>query len=312
MPPAHQSTAAVATDRVCLALDVGGSSVKGAVVDAGGRCWCADERRLNTSAPAEVVITELAAALDRLYRCSTGELVGVAMAVPGPFDEERGRFLIQGLPKFEKMYGLELVPLLAEELPWLEGMRVAFLNDAAAFALGEVHHGAGVGSSRVLAITLGTGCGSAFVVDGKIVTSGAGVPANGHVYDLPFGTGTVDESLSSRGLARLWRDSRAVNDDPAPDAATLAELARSGDQAALSTYQRFGTNLALALGPTIKAFAPDVVVLGGNLTRAFDLFGGRAVATLRAGGVSARLEPAQDLAGAPLKGVATLLLGAGR
>lgn len=310
----------------CLALDVGGSSVTGAVVGRDGRLWGVRERALDSGAPAADVVAALADELDRLQRCwargeaggvelgevgpegaePAGELAGVGLAVPGPFDEERGRFLVRGLHKFEQLYGVELGPLLREALPWLRELPLVFLNDAAAFALGEVECGAARGARRVMALTLGTGCGSAFLVDDELVTSGPGVPRDGHVYHLPFEGATVDDALSSRGIAALWAGASALAQvDGAPSAAELASRARGGDRAAILTYHRFGARLARALGPTINAFAPDVVVLGGNIARAFDLFCGPATAALDAEGIAARLTPATDIGGAALKGAAS-------
>lgn len=305
-------------EQVCLALDVGGSSVTGAVVDRGGGLRCVAESALDSHAPAAAVVARLADELARLEACrasalaggaaAAGVLAGVALAVPGPFDEERGAFLIRGLPKFEQLYGVELGPLLRESLPWLAGLRIVYLNDAAAFALGEQRHGAAAGAGRVLALTLGTGCGSAFLVGGEIVTSGHGVPQDGHVYHLPFEDGTVDDALSTRGVARLWAEASPLAlAAGAPSVAELASWARGGDSAAILTFRRFGARLADALGPVINAFAPDVVVLGGNIARAFDLFGKAAAGALAAAGINTRLESARDIGGAALKGAAARL-----
>ncbi len=316
----------------CLALDVGGSSVTGAVVGRDGRLCGVRERALDSGGPAADVVAALADELDRLRRCwargeaggveldevgpaevePAGEIVGVGFAVPGPFDEERGRFLIRGLHKFERLYGIELGPLLSEALPWLRELPLVFLNDASAFALGELGYGAARGARRATALTLGTGCGSAFLVDDELVTSGPGVPRDGHVYHLPFEGATVDDALSSRGIAALWTGASSLAQvDGAPSAAELASRARGGDQAAILAYHRFGARLARALGPTINAFAPDVVVLGGNIARAFDLFGGPAAAALDDEGISVRLTAAADIGGAALKGAASKVWGRG-
>lgn len=303
----------------CLALDVGGSSVAGAVVDRSGGLWCCEESALDSQAEVDVVVARLADELARLAECRTrltgeaarGRLLGVALAVPGPFDEDRGAFMIRGLPKFERLYGVELGPLLRRALPWLAGLPVVYLNDAAAFALGEQRYGAAVGAGRVLALTLGTGCGSAFLVGGEVVTGGHGVPRDGHVYHLQFEDATVDDALSTRGVARLWTEASPLAAAAgAPSVAELASLARGGDSAAILTFRRFGARLAAALGPTINAFAPDVVVLGGNIARAFDLFGKTAAGALADAGIQTRLTPAGDIGGAALKGAAARLWAA--
>src|SRR5690606_7636854 len=102
------------------------------------------------------------------------------------FDEASGSFRIVDQGKFEALHGVPLLPGLLARLPRLSHLPAVFVNDARAFALGEICFGAARGEGRVLVLTLGTGCGSAFAVDGQLVTSGPGVPEGGYVYSLKY------------------------------------------------------------------------------------------------------------------------------
>lgn len=300
--------------------------MKGALVGRDGSLSHRGERALDSRAPAAMVVAGLAAELGRILDRAEAEhggsgpkrsgVVGVGLAVPGPFDEARGRFLIRGLPKFQALYGLELQPLLVGAEPRLSGLRFEFINDAAAFALGELRYGAGRGARRAVVLTLGTGCGSAFAVDGKLVTSGQGVPPDGYVYALPYAGGIVDDALSTRGLLAAYREARRAANGRTDDAtwpegaADVAAAARAGDAAARAAFETFGARLAEALGATFAAFRPDAIVLGGNISRSFDLFAGAARAGLARAGVEGSLVPAADIGGSALKGAASLLFEA--
>lgn len=144
--------------------------------------------------------------------------------------------------------------------------------------------------------------GSLHAVNDAIVTRGDGVPEDGYVYPLVHEGRTIDESLSGRGLVRLWRhevEKRVVSGEPASarelrhSAIRVARLAEAGDRAALDALRRFGDLLAAALAEVYAAFAPEVVVLGGQVSRSLPYF---AAAAAEAGAPPLTLAAAPDLA----------------
>lgn len=319
MPPDASAAGVASADhrpaRVCLACDVGGSSVKTGLVAEDGRMLAQSRFDLDSQAEAELVLDELAEALRQTraqlaHADPVGGLLGLGMAVPGPFDEERGAFMIRGLGKFERLYDLPLLPGLRARLPFLDGLSVHFLNDATAFALGELRHGAGKGFGRVLVLTLGTGCGSAFAVDGRLLDQGEGVPPHGYVYDLPYGDQTVDEVVSTRGLLSLWRAVDPAGGAEATSVRELAERARAGDPAAAEAFRGFGARMVEALAGPIEAFRPEAVVLGGRIALAFDLFAPAARQALPGLGHRPALLQAECIEGSALLGAATAVFEA--
>lgn len=191
-----------------LCLDVGGSSVKSGVVLAGGELIAGPFRKeLDSAGPAGPIVASLASSLEGLLPAAAGHDVrGVGVSMPGPTDYARGVPLMRGLGKFESVYGLDLAAEVGRRAPSLAGRPWRWLNDARAFALGELRFGAARGAPKAMFLTLGTGCGSAFAVDGRLVTSGPGVPEGGFVYVMRHGESTLDELLSARGVLRLWRE----------------------------------------------------------------------------------------------------------
>lgn len=299
--------------RVCLVCDVGGSSVKTGLVTEDGRMLAQLRFELDSQGPAGQVLDGLAAALEQTRaRLGPAALLGLGMAVPGPFDFQRCAFMIRGLGKLEGLYDLPLLPELRARLPFLAGLPIRFLNDASAFATGELRHGAGRGYGRVLVLTLGTGCGSAFAVDGRLVDEGDGVPPHGYVYDLAYGDLTVDEVVSTRGLLSLWRalGPAGSTGEDAMTVRELAEWARSGHALAAEAFRRFGARMVEALAGPIEAFRPEAVVLGGRIALAFDLFGPAAQLALANLGHLPELLAAECITGSALRGAATAVFEA--
>ena len=119
------------------------------------------------------------------------------LAVPGPFDLQAGVSLMRH--KLPYLYGFDLRAALAASFG-IQPLQVRFLNDANAFLLGEIGAGAARGFRRAVGLTLGTGIGAAFAVDGRIVAEGPGVPPGGEIWNLPYEAGIVEDFISSRAI----------------------------------------------------------------------------------------------------------------
>ncbi len=247
-----------------LTFDVGGSHVAAAVC-------CATNFSLGSvaSAPHASVSTS-GAFLDLLQNLGMkaqvgGDgVIGAMLAVPGPFDLQAGVSLMRH--KLPYLYGIDLRQGLAERFG-LHPAQVRFLNDADAYLLGEIGAGAARGFSRAVGLTLGTGIGSAFAVDGQLVTEGPGVPSGGEIWNLPYQGGIVEDFVSSRAIVgnfeRCTGKKREVVD--------LAAAAKS-DPAAEQAFTEFGQHLGVVIRTLLAEFNADVIVLGGGISRSANLF----------------------------------------
>ena len=113
--------------------------------------------------------------------------------------------LIEGVEKYGAIHGVDIRADLQARLH-LRDLPILFRNDAEAAVVGEARYGAGRDYRRLIGVTLGTGCGSAFLEDGLPVTKGPGVPPNGWLYPVLFRGIRADDLFSRRGLeARLDR-----------------------------------------------------------------------------------------------------------
>lgn len=271
-------------EEIYLAFDVGGTSIKAGAIDSSGRVLehtlSHYEAKSNGSA-AEIFDHFVRMAADLLRQADPEGLkrvAGLGYAFPGPFDYEQGISYIQGLNKFEALYGMRVGDRI------LEGLRsnslvaarlnreplLRFENDAALFAIGEAHYGQAAAYRRAVCLTLGTGIGSGFVEDGHLIKERDDVPEGGWVYHLPYRSSIADDYISRRGLLELAREMGL--DLLNRDVKELAEAALRGDETSLLLFDTFGSRMAEALETALKAFRPDAVVLGGQISKSGELF----------------------------------------
>ena len=193
-----------------------------------------------------------------------GDVCGAQLAMPGPFDFSAG--VSQMRHKLPYLFGIELRTPLARKFGW-ETYQVGFLHDSSAFLLGEVFAGAARGVSRAVGITLGTGIGSAFSVDGQLVTAGRGMPPDGEIWNLPFEGGIVEDLISTRAIQQNYQQRAGVLRDVRGIAVEV-----STDPTAVAVFIEFGRQLGLVLRMALAEFLPDTVVLGGGIARSSQLF----------------------------------------
>lgn len=259
-------------DKVLVCVDVGGTELKGAVMGGGVRLSPLRHFPARAGLARAPLLDHLARVVQTLAADAPAAVDGVRMAFPGPFDYERGICLLQGLDKYDALYGVDLRAQLARRLGDLAPADgdIRFVNDVAAFALGELAFGGAAGSGRSLAVCIGTGCGSAFTLGRGLAPGGTpGVPPDGYIYSAPFLDGCIDDYISKRGLMALSRQCLGQG----LDGAALAERCAAGDAAAAACFERFGLRLRDALDPFLTGYRPDCLCLGGQITRSFARFG---------------------------------------
>lgn len=176
---------------------------------------------------------------------------------------------------------------LPHDLEAALGQPVAVANDANCLALSEATDGAGAGHGVVFAAILGTGVGAGIAVHGRVLTGPNGVAGEWGHNPLPWAeadhdprwrcycgqAGCIETLVSGPGLARdhhgagLHCSASASTPSAAPTAEQIAAAAARGDAACLATLERHASRLARALAGIINVLDPDIVVLGGGLSR---------------------------------------------
>jgi glucokinase len=261
------------TSTKAIGVDIGGSHISCAAFELTQKKYLDQtfaEQDIDNHAKAEVILEKWATTIGQsIGSTGTSTVSGIGFAMPGPFDYVHGIPLFTGEnAKYEKLYGQKVPEFLRKQLQLPDTFPIRFINDATAFALGEDWVGKAAGASRSLSITLGTGFGSAFIRDGLPVVRGDEVPDLGCLWHVPFEGGIADDYFSTRGLVHRYRASTGKNVEGAKAVADAAQH----DPAAGIIFDDFGQKLAEFLAPWLKTFGVEVLVIGGNISRAFELF----------------------------------------
>jgi glucokinase len=243
-------------------VDIGGSHITAALIDI-------IERKIVPSTIVRLSINaggEVAEIIDTWSKCidqsgKEAKAQQICLAMPGPFDYEEGISGIQGQAKYEKLFGRNVKELLGEALQ-LPKSSVYMDNDAACFLHGEVFAGNAreYHDEKVIGITLGTGLGSAVYNKGRAYSA--------DLWDMPFKGKIVEEFLSTRWFLKRFEELTGEQVHGVKDIA--AQVGQN--EKAQAIFNEFGENLSEFLLEFIRRESPVAIVIGGNISKAYDLF----------------------------------------
>ncbi|MFF2296826.1 ROK family protein [Arthrobacter sp. NPDC058127] len=247
-------------------LEIGGTHVTAALIAIGQKAPFVVEQyrsHLDAHAPAEELVTVLAATAAKLKVTAS---LPWGVAVPGPFNYERGIGRFEKVGKFDGLNDFDLGFALSESiLPRPSSVR--FLNDADAFGMGECAAGAGRRHDRVLCLTLGTGVGSAFIDQGVPVNEGPEVPPDGSAHLIIWRGRPLEETVSRRAIRGRYRQLTGKQ----LDVREIAQLARFGEAEATSVIDAAMLALGDAVAPWAVSFKANVIVVGGSISGSWDI-----------------------------------------
>ncbi len=258
---------------IAIGTDIGGSHITCAAVDLVSGKILRDtlaERSVDNQASAKVILGTWTEALSSaLNKVPLKNVKGIGFAMPGPFDYVKGICYIRGVSKYENLYGLNILESISENLGTNDGFLIRFMNDASSFAVGEAWTGSASKFRRSLSITFGTGFGSAFISDRIPIVDGPEVPKLGCIYHLPYIDGIADDYFSTRGLLSRYKKLTGNELNGVKELAALAD----NDKVVTDLFTDFGDNAGLFLAPWLKKFRAEILVIGGNISHAYNLFG---------------------------------------
>ena len=268
--------------RGALGIDVGGTTTKAGIVTEDGEIVFRVARPSDRSAATKGA---LAVADELLEQTAEIDVVGVGVGAAG-FVEGSTITFSPNLTYDDPHLGAALEA--RTQLP------VVVDNDANAAAWGERAFGAARGSQHVAMVTVGTGIGSGFIVDGRLLRGATGAAAElGHTIVDPSGPvcscglkGCLEQFASGTAIARWARE--AATADPETSilsfagaveeitAEHVARAAREYDEVARAVLRRAGRALGVGLSNIANLFDPEVIVLGGSVTLSGEPFLGPA------------------------------------
>nr|WP_281166883.1 ROK family protein [Segetibacter koreensis] len=252
---------------------MGGSHVAGALLDMQRKKLFTETYQnvpLDSKAsPDDILNTWCFLIKSILSQINESELQGISIAVPGPFNYERGICMIEGLDKYDGCFGIDVAHSIINRLSLLQKqLTVTFYNDAQCFVVGEAVFGVAKSYSKVIGLTLGTGFGAAFYSCNCLITDGQQVPKNGELYNVPFEGGMAEDYISARWFLQSYEQKTGKRLDGVKELYERAE----NDVIARNLFIEFGKNLGKVLAPFILSFDAECIVLGGNISKAAKYF----------------------------------------
>lgn len=265
-----------------IGVDVGGTKVAVARIED-GRASGGLEQPTDVSS-TQGLLAGVEAAVERVS-AATGRPAAVGVGVPSQIEYATGRVVSSiNIP----LHGVRLRDELTRRL----GAPVFIDNDANCAALAESHVAEGGPARNLVMLTLGTGVGGGIVIDGRIFRGARGLGGElGHVVVDENGPecpgncpnrGCLEAYCSGQALGRDATEAgrarpdtplgRAVAEHGTAGGRDAVAAARAGDEHAQRLLERLGTHLGVGIAGIVNSFEPEVIVIGGGLAQAGDLF----------------------------------------
>jgi glucokinase len=256
-----------------VAIDVGGTTLKAAIVDGEGNAHALERRPTRAAEGPEAVIEAVLALAADLAHGAPGT-VAVGLALPGVVNDETGTVINATNLRWRD------VPIGSLAQARL-GLAVAVMHDVRAAAVAEGLLGAARGARDYLLITLGTGVGAAMMIRGQPYTGSHGFGGElGHIAVEPRGPvcgcgrpGCLEAFASAGQLALRYRAMAGEQADGC-SAREIARRAAEGEAVAGAVWRDAVDALAIAIANYVTLLDPELVVIGGGMAAAADgLFG---------------------------------------
>ncbi|HKJ34575.1 MAG TPA: ROK family protein [Balneolaceae bacterium] len=267
---------------LAIGIDIGGTNTQFGAVDRGGNIIATDKVATQTHADIQLYFKDLYEGISNLLK-ETGlecKIIGVGVGAPngnyyeGTVEDApnlRWKGIINFVDEFKKLWNVPTV----------------LTNDANAAAIGEMMYGGAKGMKNFIEVTLGTGLGSGFVVNGEVMYGNDGFAGElGHTIVNPYGRqcgcgrkGCLETYASATGIKRTVYKFLADNLKPSElrgvsfdnlSAKMITEAAERGDQIAMDSFEYTGKVLGQKLADAVAVTSPEAIFLFGGLAHSGD------------------------------------------
>ncbi len=271
------------SDKPCLAVDLGGTKILTALVSPRGEVIIRNLIPTNAQTGPDNVIARIISSLEQVLRqasLTTAGIQKIGLAIAGPLDIGRG--IVTTSPHLPGWNNVPLREIIQNKF----GVPTFIIHDASAAALAEHRYGAGKGSRDMIYVTVSTGIGGGIIIGGKLYVGTSGTAGEvGHMtieVDGPRCTcgnrGCWEMLASGTALAREAKKritngaqssilALASGDVNNITAKTVSDAAENADSLALELVEQLGMYLGVGLANLINIFNPDIIIIGGGLSK---------------------------------------------
>lgn len=262
-----------------IAVDLGGTQIRSARFDHKLNLLQREKTLTLAETGPGPTIERIKTYIAKVLPASGDAVAGIGISSPGPLNPKTG--VIIAPPNLPGWRDVPLADIMRAEF----NLPVYIGNDANVAALAEASRGAAQGQRHVVYITVSTGIGSGIICDGRLLLGRAGLAAElGHIPIViaPENVSTVELEAAGPAIARhaqmalragrhsTLRELTKGGNCPL-DAQAVARAARAGDALAMEIFAQAGTIIGLGIVSVLHLFNPEVVVVGGGVSKAGDL-----------------------------------------
>ena len=252
--------------------DIGGTTISTMMVDSYNNVLTKIMKRpTERTLPEERILSNIVCSLqDTISKAALKErqFVQLLVALPSRLDEKGNIIPCPNLPTFGEVN-------LAKELESRLNMPVFVSSDSYCFAAGEFAAGCAKGFRNFCAITLGTGVGLAFFINGKPFFGPQGLA--GEIWTSAYCGGKWEDFVSANYMQSVYQEGTGE----ILEVKEIAKRAFDGEKKAREVFTTFGIHLAHGLSYVVNILDPEIIVFGGSISQSFELFKYSTIQTLR-------------------------------
>jgi len=272
-------------EKIGIGLDLGGTSIKYALGTLNGKIIKQAHLKIDSRAAKAKIIDKMHQCIIKMLKYADQNDLNVSaigIGTPGNVNVKTG-YLMGSTPNFTHWRDINITREINKKI----AIPVFVDNDANVMALGEARYGAGKQYKNIVCVTVGTGIGSGFIIDGELYRGAfyAGaefghslVVADGHKCNCGS-DGCLEVYASATAMINNYLNlCREQNKKPAGDkinAAYLFNLYHQGDRIARQAIDRASYYLGRGLASAINIFNPEIVIIGGGVAEAGEIFIGK-------------------------------------
>ena len=255
---------------VLAGIDLGGTQVRVAVAEDSGRIVGAAKTRTALVRSPEAMAEWAARNAHRI--AGTRRIRAAAIGAPGPIDRSTG--VLVNPPNLPSWHNVRLAEMVGQAM----GCPAFIENDAQMAAWGEFNQGAGRGTRTMVYLTWSTGIGAGIVIDGRLFSGAHGSAGEvGHTIIDP--SGPLD-ACGQRGCLEAFAGGRQIQAHTGESMAEIFQAAERGDSEAKKIIQRAATYVGIGLINLTNLFDPEMLVIGGGVSRSWKLIAPTLTAVL--------------------------------
>jgi len=233
-----------------IGIDIGGTSINSAVVSE-NKFEKEIHEKINAKGEREEILNHLFSIIDRLI---DKDIKAIGIGSPGIIDTKKG--IISEIINIPSFNGIPLKQILEKKY----NIPVIIDNDANCFALGNKYFGKAKPYQNIVALILGTGLGAGIIIDNKLYHGNSG------------NAGEFGAIIFKEHHVAYYCSGQYFQDEFSTTGEELYKKAEKKDEKALEIFEEFGNNLGKVLSIIVHSIDPEIIILGGSISKAYKFF----------------------------------------